>query len=343
MIDTLVVTDRSMRQHDPGPNHPEHPRRLEHILDAVDNARIGGLVHRSPRPARDDELSRVHLPVHVQHVLGLKGVGGIALDPDTHLSPGSVNAALLAAGAAIEAVDAVVRGAATRAFAIVRPPGHHAEPDHAMGFCLFNNVAVAVEHARKVHEVQRVLVIDWDVHCGNGTQSAFESDPDVVVFDVHRFPFYPFSGDFRETGKGPGAGATLNVPMPPDLGDGDYLQIFVEVLLPVAELFKPELVIVSAGYDAHRDDPLGDQRLTEEGFAALTGVARAIADRHCRGRLVMVLEGGYNLDALGRSVVATLQVMAGSTPPESRVTTLAGDEILRRTAAFSRKHWRWHG
>ncbi len=343
MIGTLLVSDLSMRQHDPGPGHPEHAGRLEHILDAIERAALSGLIHRTPRPATDDVLRRVHDAVYVQHVLGLRGVGGIALDPDTQLSVGSVNAALMAAGAAIEAVDAVVRGSAEQAFAIVRPPGHHAEPGQAMGFCVFNNVAVAVEHARKQFGLQRILIIDWDVHAGNGTQAIYAADPDVVVFDIHRYPFYPFSGDFGDLGTGPGYGTKLNVPVPAGLMDGDYTQLLGEVLVPFADAFKPELVIVSAGFDAHRDDPLGDQGLTDEGFAGMTAIAKAIADRHAGGRLVLVLEGGYHVEALGRSVVATLRVLRGEVPPPMGATTVAGDAVLRRAAAFARRHWRAHG
>lgn len=339
MIGTLVVTDRAMARHDPGAQHPEAPHRLLALLDGLAAHPRSHCVVRSPRVAADAELKAVHDPVYVQHVLGLRGAERVSLDPDTHLSEGSVGAALLAAGAAIEAVDAVVRGAARSAFALVRPPGHHAEPARAMGFCLFNNVAVAVAHARLKLGVRRVLVIDWDVHCGNGTQAIFATDPDVVVFDVHRFPFYPFTGDIDATGTGAGRGATWNVPTPGGLGDGDHFRLFEEILAPHADAFAPELVVVSAGFDAHRDDPLGDQNITDEGFAALAGVAQKIADRSAGGRLALVLEGGYDVPALVRSVGACLDVLGGATPPEPRHLSAAGDQLLRRVAPYARRYW----
>lgn len=339
MIGTLVVTDPAMTRHEPGAGHPESPARLRALLESLATRPREALVVRSPRVALDTELAAVHSPVYVQHVLGLRGAEQVSLDADTHISAGSIGAALLAAGAAIEAVDAVVRGSARASFALVRPPGHHAEQARAMGFCLFNNVAVAVAHARQKLGLRRVLVIDWDVHCGNGTQAIFADDPDVVVFDAHRFPFYPFTGDIDAIGVGAGRGATWNVPMPGGLGDGDHFRIFEEILAPHADAFGPELVIVSAGFDAHRDDPLGDQNVSDEGFAALTGIAQRIADRCAGGRLVLVLEGGYDIPALVRSVGACLDVLGGATPPEPRYLSNAGDKLLRRVAPYARRYW----
>ena len=295
MIETLVVTDRAMTRHDAGAGHPEHAGRLTQIIDRLERDRVPGIVLRSPRLATEAELARVHHPIYTKHILGLRGAARVSLDPDTHLSTGSVEAALLAAGAAIEAADAVIRGTSRNAFALVRPPGHHAEPGRAMGFCVFNNLAIAVAHARQMLGIQKVLIIDWDVHCGNGTQVAFAEDPNVVVFDAHRAPFYPFTGDFQDIGRGAGSGRTWNVPMPAGLGDGDFFRLFEEVLLPAVDCFKPEFVMVSAGFDAHRDDPVGDQEVSDDGFAALAGIAKAIADRYASGRLAMVLEGGYDV------------------------------------------------
>jgi acetoin utilization deacetylase AcuC-like enzyme len=248
----------------------------------------------------------------VSHVLSVSGQHA-QLDPDTPVSPGSVPAALLSAGAALAAVEAAAAGG--QSFALVRPPGHHAEIDRAMGFCLFNNVAIAAAHARANLGCERVLVIDWDVHHGNGTQHAFYGRRDVLVFNTHRFPFYPGTGSLRELGEGEGEGFNVNVPLPEQMGDGDYAAVFDQLLVPIAERFRPDLVLVSAGFDAHRDDPLGGMGVSDEGFAVLCGKVREIAARHGSGGLAVVLEGGYDLDALGRSVHGCLEVMLGAAPP----------------------------
>jgi acetoin utilization deacetylase AcuC-like enzyme len=290
----------------------------------------------SPAPA--EAVARVHRPEHVAAMQALRGRSA-ALDPDTSTSPGSVDAAFLAAGAAIEAVEALFDGRAGRSFALVRPPGHHAEADHAMGFCLFNNVAVAAEHARRTLGCERVLIVDWDVHHGNGTQHIFEARRDVLVFNTHQFPFYPGTGALQENGRGEGEGFTVNVPLPKGLGDSDYGAVFREILTPVATQFKPDLVLVSAGFDAHRDDPLAQMRVTEEGFAHLCGSVVALADQLCQGRVALVLEGGYNLEALARSVRASVGVLAGERAPEVQAESPKGSLVLREAAKFHRGHW----
>lgn len=341
-MSTLLFTDEAMYEHRPGRFHPEAPERLEAVLEGLATS---SAVHAgSRRLATAEEIGRVHVDRYVHKILDLSGQER-QLDPDTVLSAGSVGAAQLAAGLALDAVDAVygrtpsASGAlATNAFVAVRPPGHHAERETAMGFCVFNNVAIAAEHAL-ANGAQRVLIVDWDVHHGNGTHSHFYDRRDVFFFDAHRYPFYPGSGALDEVGDGPGEGFTMNAPLPPGLDDGDYRLIFEETLVPVAHAFKPDLILVSAGFDAHRDDPLGDQRLTEEGFASLTGVVTRLARDLCGGRIIQLLEGGYNVDALARSVRACVDVLGGSTPPDPRSSGRHAEALSREMRKIAKRYF----
>jgi acetoin utilization deacetylase AcuC-like enzyme len=335
--ETLLLTDDAMRDHHAGAPHPERPERLEAVLRAIDDARIPSLARRRPRRVTKEELERVHGRAYVDSVLGLRGMRA-ELDPDTHMTEGSVEAALLAAGAAAEGVEAVLSGAARNAFLAVRPPGHHAERSRGMGFCIFNNVAVAAEHARMLG-AERILIVDWDVHHGNGTQSHFYGRRDVLFFDAHRAPFYPGTGALHEVGRGQGEGYTVNAPMPGGLGDGDYRLLFEEVLVPIASKYAPDLILVSAGFDAHRDDPLGDQRVTEDGFALLTGIVRRLATDLCRGKLVMLMEGGYNVEALSRSVRACVEVLGGSTAPSAPSPSRAGEQVVRDVQGMAHRYF----
>lgn len=235
--------------------------------------------------------------------------GPAALDPDTVASPGSWEAALRAVGAVTQAIDQVVARTLSAAFCAVRPPGHHALADRAMGFCLFNNVAIGARYAQRRHGCLRILIVDWDVHHGNGTQAMFEEEPTVLYFSTHQYPYYPGTGSRQERGRGQGSGFTINVPLPAGSGDAELIQAFEEELLPKAFEFKPDLVLISAGFDAHRDDPLAGFAVTEEGYARLTQRVCDIVRRCCPGRLVSVLEGGYNLEALAQSVEAHLRVL----------------------------------
>ena len=306
---TRVVTDEAYLQHLAGPMHPESPGRLRAIWEVLEAAPIAGVQRERARPATREELLRVHDAAHVEHVVSLAGKSA-QLDGDTAMSPGSADAALLAAGAACELTTAVLRGEVTNGFALVRPPGHHAERAQAMGFCLFNNIAVAAEAARAAGAA-RVLVLDWDVHHGNGTQHTFESRSDVLFCSAHQFPFYPGSGAPSEIGTGEGAGYTVNVALPGGMGDADYGAVFHDVFLPIAQQFRPELVLVSAGFDPHRADPLGGMNVTERGFAAMASAMKALADEVCGGKLVLLLEGGYDLTGLSQSAHACLEVLAG--------------------------------
>lgn len=317
------MTDRRMLDHQPGDDHAERPARLDAILDRL--AGHGPAARwLAPDEAGDDALRAVHDAAWVAELRALEGRYAV-LDEDTAASPGTALATRLAAGAAIAAVDAAIGG--DRAFALVRPPGHHARPGEAMGFCLANNVAIAAAHAR-ARGIDRVLVVDWDVHHGNGTQEIFEARDDVVVASVHRWPFWPGTGLAGEVGVGAGRGATVNVPLPEGLGDGDYAAVFDRVLAPVVDAVRPGLILVSAGFDPHRDDPIGDQRVTEDGFAALCGRVVAWADAYAGGRVALVLEGGYDLDGLARSVEACARVLAGATPPAVGGPSVVGERAI---------------
>ena len=301
--------------------YPEHPGRLTAIMDLLSRESIPGVRVESGKAATRKQLSRVHTTSYLEHIFALRDKNAW-LDVDTTaVSPGSVKAAEVAAGTSIAAVEAVMAGRADSAFAMVRPPGHHAEPVRARGFCLFNNIAVAAAHARTELGCRRILIIDWDAHHGNGTQGIFWADPDVLFIDIHRAPpFYPGSGALEEIGAGLGEGTTVNVPLPGGTGDSVYMKAMREIVVPAADYFKPDLILVSAGFDAHSYDLA--LNVSHEGFAAMTGIVQQLADRHCEGKSVFILEGGYNLESLAQGVHSMLSVMAGDLPPEPRVCGL---------------------
>ena len=314
--------------HDPGPGHPERPQRLAAIIAAIEGNELTNRLHRcEPRPAPREALVRVHDAAYVDTIMALRGTSR-RLDADTAVSPGSVDAALHAAGAALDAAAAVLGGAARSAVCTVRPPGHHAERDRAMGFCLFNNVAVAAAAAlagalpppgpgtasgSALAPLQRVLVFDPDVHHGNGTQHIFEASAAVHYTSIHQHPFYPGTGAARERGVGAGEGYTLNVPLPAGCGDDEYLAATERLILPAIRTFAPQLVIFSAGFDAHRRDPLGMMRVTTAGFVAMFRLLLDELDRN-RTPHLFLLEGGYNLPALADSVTAVLTELADRYP-----------------------------
>jgi len=303
---TGLVYDPRYLEHDMGMGHPESPNRLRVIVQQLEQSgTIAQLTRIAPRMAEDEWVTKVHTAAYLaslkQHA---PASGRVPLDPDTSMSPGSLTAAYLAAGGALAGVDAIMNREVEHVFCAVRPPGHHAEANRAMGFCLLNNVAIAARYAQKKHGLSRVLIVDWDVHHGNGTQHSFEDDPSVLFFSTHQFPHYPGTGRGSEHGRGAGEGFTINVPMEAGEGDDEYRAVFHNVLVPAADEFKPELVIISAGFDAHRDDPLASMGLTEAGYAELTSIVAGIARRHAQGRMLSSLEGGYNLTALAASVDA---------------------------------------
>ncbi|UYG08684.1 histone deacetylase [Halomonas sp. M4R1S46] len=312
--------------------YPEHPARLTAIRELLEREPIPGLVFEAGREASHEQLARVHTTSFLSDIFSLEGAN-TWLDVDTTaVSPGSIEAARVAAGTAIAAVEAVVEGRAESAFALVRPPGHHAEPVRARGFCLFNNVAVAAAHAQSELGCERVLIVDWDAHHGNGTQEIFWASPDVMLFDIHRAaPFYPGSGRLEEIGAGIGEGTTVNVPVPGGTGDEAYLTAFREILAPAADWFQPDLILVSAGFDAHWQDLA--LNVSYDGFGAMTGLLQALARRHCKGRLAFVLEGGYNLESVARGAHSVLSVLAGTPPPEPGSRGLSE---VQAAAAFHR-------
>jgi len=291
-------------KHDTGVGHAERPDRLSHLMKYLLQSPVWNQLHHMlPTPAGVDWVSKVHPEPYIKMIEQRCRAGETVLDSgDTHVSKESYDVALLAAGAALNAVDAVLTGATQRVFCAVRPPGHHAETASVMGFCLFNNVAIAARYAQQKHGVERVAILDWDVHHGNGTQQIFYEDPTVFYVSLHQYPYYPGTGAMDETGTGKGKGFTLNCPMEAGSREREYSEAFRERILPALNKFEPELLILSAGFDAHKDDPLANIELTEHSFAEMTKLTMEISNRHCGGRIVSVLEGGYNLNALAKSV-----------------------------------------
>ena len=308
---TGLVYHPAYLEHDMGAGHPESPSRLRAIMQQLERSGTAGRIKRiEPRKAEDEWITQIHSPSYVAALNTHQPASGrVALDPDTSMSPGSLPAAYWAVGGALAGVDAIMRSEVEHVFCAVRPPGHHAEAGRAMGFCLFNNVAIAARYVQKKYGLGRVLIVDWDVHHGNGTQHSFEQDPSILFFSTHQYPHYPGTGGSTERGSGAGEGYTINVPMEAGDGDAEYRAIFQTVLLPATEAFKPEFVIISAGFDAHRDDPLASMGLTEAGYADLTGLVAGMAKRYAQGRLLSALEGGYNLTALATSVDAHVKAL----------------------------------
>ena len=303
---THLYTHPACLDHDPGRHHPELPARLRAVLAALDDPEFARLERREAPEAAREDLSRVHPRRHVEGILAaVPKTGHVGIDADTVLSPASGEAALRAAGAVTAAVDAVITKEADNAFCAVRPPGHHAEPQRAMGFCLFNNAAIGALRARAVHGLARVAVVDFDVHHGNGTQAAFEADDTLFYASTHQYPLYPGTGAASETG----VGNIVNVPLRPMAGSSQFRLGITQRILPALDAFRPELVIVSAGFDAHRNDPLAQLMLEEADYTWVTEKLLEIAYRHAKGRLVGTLEGGYDLAALGASTAAHVRVL----------------------------------
>jgi acetoin utilization deacetylase AcuC-like enzyme len=336
---TGIVKSEKFLEHKPPGYHPENPQRLKVIHEYLEKNWREGFVEVPLRSATDDEILLVHSKEYLNEVKSTAGRVG-HFDADTYYSRNSSETVLLAVGSILNTVDAIFRGEISNAFAFVRPPGHHAERDRAMGFCIFNNVAISARYAQKTYGIERVLIVDWDLHHGNGTQWAFYSDPTVLYFSTHQYPYYPGTGAINECGSGKGEGFNINVPLPPGMGDNDYTAIFNRILLPITEEFMPEFIIISAGFDAHRDDPLGGMALTEQGYAILSGIVNAIAQKHAKGRVLYALEGGYNLEALKNSVASVLSALQGkkitiNDPPSS--TAL---EIIERVIKFNKRYWK---
>ncbi|MAJ60781.1 MAG: hypothetical protein CBC48_12750 [bacterium TMED88] len=310
-----LIEDTRFRDHRSPVGHPERPERLDALSRAAET--FGGQIERLPPQTIDSEaLLRVHERALLETIEDACAHGVSRLDADTFLSPASIEVAKLAAGSVRDLALRVARGELQTGLAAVRPPGHHAEAGRAMGFCLFNNVAIAARALQSEAGLDKILILDWDVHHGNGTQRSFYDDPSILYFSTHQFPHYPGTGAFDEVGTGRGHGATVNVPLPPGCGDDEFVALLGRVLVPVTEHFKPDMILVSCGFDAHRDDPLADMLLTGRGYSAMTQLVRALADEVCEGRLIFALEGGYAPSGIEDGTRAVLQALLD---PETRV------------------------
>jgi len=341
MRKTMVVVDRRYMNHFAGQLHPERPARIAAMIEMAESLKRSALKHSAPRAASMEELMLCHSQAYVGSVERTANSERTDFDPDTHASAETWTTATLAAGGVLTAVEAVLDGEVENAFAVVRPPGHHALPQSAMGFCFFNNVAIAASWLIKVRRMRRVLILDWDVHHGNGTQEIFYESPEVLYMSIHQYPFYPGTGWLDQIGTGAGAGFTVNAPMPATFGDNEYLRAFDQLLMPIAQQFKPEFVLISAGFDAHYRDPLGGMRITEAGFLEMTRRLQLLADECCEGKMVAALEGGYDLRALadcGRIVIDEL-----GRDSEEHITAARDGQravpIIQRASYFLKDYW----
>lgn len=338
MTDALLLSDPRFFRHRSGGYHPERPERLDAARAAIERAQRGaGLAFApiEPRAATDEEIARVHTPEFVAWLQSLRGDQGY-IDADTYVGPESIAVAELAAGGTVAMVNAMINGPVPRGVALVRPPGHHARPGHAMGFCLLNNVAIAAASAR-AQGLSRVAIVDWDVHHGNGTQDAFYDDPSVLYVSTHQFPFYPGTGAAPEVGEKDGKGYTINVPLSAGAGDGIYRSAFERIILPALEEYAPEMILVSAGFDASARDPLAEMNLSAEAFGWMARALRRVADRTAAGRIGLVLEGGYDLVALEAGLLAATRGMIEATALE--IPKSPDHDDLTRASAIAKQTW----
>jgi acetoin utilization deacetylase AcuC-like enzyme len=315
MSATIVFRDDRCIDHVTPEGHPECAQRLISIYRMLDALPAdGGVEFCAPREASREELVLNHAPCYIDAIEATSGKQQVSLDPDTSTSAGSWTAAKLAAGAVLDGCDVLMSGRAANAMALVRPPGHHAEHDRAMGFCLFNNVAVGARYLLEHHGLERVMIYDWDIHHGNGTQNAFYGMQEVLYVSTHAYPYYPGTGALHETGSKAGTGYTVNVPLTGGQGDAEYVRLIDQVLAPLARAYKPQLIIVSAGYDIYENDPLGTMQVTPVGFGIMAARMKQLSEELCEGRLLLALEGGYHIDGIAQSIQHTLNALAGHTP-----------------------------
>ncbi len=341
MARSAVVIDADFLKHEPGHSHPESPERLRVLLDLT-----GGLDSQSfhllpPRPATREEIEACHSNDYIELIQATSQTNRYALDGDTVTCRDSFGVGLLAVGGFLKLLDSIAAGNFQNGFALVRPPGHHALRDRAMGFCLFNTAAIGAHHLKSYYGAKRILIMDWDVHHGNGTQEAFYKDPSVLYVSTHQYPYYPGTGAIGEVGAGEGEGYTINIPLPAGCGDEEYLRVFKEIVTPIGNRYEPEWILVSAGFDPHRRDPLGGMEVTERGFAAMASMLLDLAEKHAGGKIAFLLEGGYDLPALKNSVVAVLQRMKGEGRGDLPVEK-GGEAILpltRKVLEVQEKYW----
>jgi len=309
MARTAVVADKDYLKHDPGESHPERPERIRVLLDLADKLDDEKFHILPPRSATRADVELCHSPDYISLLESTSRTNRYALDGDTIASRDSFAVGLLAVGGFLRLLDSMAAGESQNGFALVRPPGHHALSDRAMGFCLFNTIAIGAAHLKRAYGAKKILIMDWDVHHGNGTQAAFYEDPSVLFISTHQYPYYPGTGAVNEVGVNAGEGYTINVPLPAGCADAEYLRVFQDIVIPAAEKFAPEWVLVSAGFDPHRRDPLGGMGVTEKGFAVMAQLLLRLAERHAGERAAFLLEGGYDLAALRSSVAAVLEAM----------------------------------
>jgi len=346
MTATGVVWDPVYLEHVTDEGHPDHPRRLKPLYRLLQDPSVNcRFTTIAPRAATDEEILLVHSPSYLNQVKATATHAASALSADTLTCDRSFTVAALAAGGTIEAIQRVVAGSLSHALVLARPPGHHAERSRAMGYCIFNNVAIGSMVARTAMGLARVMVVDWDLHHGNGTQHMFERDPSVFFFSSHQFPHYPGTGHFTETGQGPGEGTTMNVPLKRGCGDGEFVAIYQRLLAPVACAFKPQLILVSAGFDIHAADPLGGMKVTPAGFAGLTRLILDIARQTCAGRVVFCLEGGYHADALADSALAMIDELTGRTSTDVDAMVASANParlntVVNRCVQTHRRFWK---
>lgn len=335
MYKTGIVRDDLYILHDMGDYHPESPKRLISIYEMLDQPDMAGKFIQVPtRAATREEICWIHNKSYYSLIESTKGRSEY-LDPDTSTSPKSFEAAATAVGGCLNALDMIFSGEINNAFALIRPPGHHAEANRSKGFCLFNNVAIAAEYARRKYGCKKVMIVDWDLHHGNGTQNSFYESNKVFYVSTHQYPYFPGSGDFSEFGWHDGEGFTLNIPMSVGYGDGDFMRLFDEIIVPAGMEYAPDLLIVSVGMDTYFADPLGGMKVTPKGYAAMTGAMMKLAEKCCEGRMLMALEGGYNLEGLTTSVKECLKTM--QLEPENRPTETFEPEQPERLLSLIHK------
>jgi acetoin utilization deacetylase AcuC-like enzyme len=310
MGDVAIHYDPVFLQHDPGAYHPECALRLEAVKKRFDQIAIfDTALPLNRRQATVEEIRLNHTEAYIEKVRSISLKGGGRLDPDTVLSAETYDVALYAVGAGLEAADQIMSGALKRAFLLLRPPGHHALSHEGMGFCFFNNIAITARYLKQKHKLSRIAIVDWDVHHGNGTQDSFYEDPEVLFISLHQYPHYPGTGSVNEKGSGPGTGYTINLPFRAGSGDPEYRRAFEKSVIPALEDYKPQIILISAGFDGHEADPLGGLMLQSESYAWMTKMLRDVAEKHCEGRIISFLEGGYDLDALSDSCEAHARAM----------------------------------